>query len=138
MATGAKTIAELDASGLRSFGISTGAIIAGLFGLFFPWLFERGFPYWPWVIFGVLTLWALLAPKTLRALYRGWMRLGLLISRVTTPIVLGVLFFVLIMPFGIVRRVFGSDPMARRFDADATSYRVPSDPAPKENLENPY
>jgi hypothetical protein len=47
-------IRELDSGGLREFGLTTGGIVAGLFGLFFPWLLERPIPRWPWVIAGVL------------------------------------------------------------------------------------
>ena len=138
MAHHTTTIPELDAGGLRSFGLTTGAIFAGLFGLLFPWVFDRNLPLWPWILFAVLALWALIAPSTLRVVYRGWMRLGLLISRVTTPLVLGIVFYLLIAPVGLVRRLFGRDPMARAFDPDASSYRVESEKYSKENLENPY
>jgi len=39
---------------LREFGIVTGAIVAGLFGLFIPWLLEAKMPLWPWILAGVL------------------------------------------------------------------------------------
>lgn len=131
-------IPELDAKGLRNFGISTGAIIAGLFGLFLPWLFEHSLPRWPWIIFAVLAVWGLAAPTTLKPVYRGWMRLGLMISRITTPLVLGIVFYLVIMPFGIVHRFVAKDPMARKFDENAESYRVPSEQQSSDNLENPY
>lgn len=123
---------------LRKFGISTGAIIAILFGLFFPWVFERALPWWPWAVFGVLSAWAIVAPATLDPVYRGWMKLGVLISRVTTPIILGVVFFLVIMPLGLIRRMFGRDNLARRFDDSAASYRVESDVTDCERLEHPY
>ena len=50
------TIPELDRKGLRQFGIVTGGILAGLFGLFFPWLLEHSYPYWPWIVGGLLVL----------------------------------------------------------------------------------
>ena len=133
-----KTIPELDTDGLRNFGLTTGLIVAVLFGIFFPWLFGRGFPLWPWVLSAVLVTWALIAPSTLRRVYQRWMRLGLLISRVTTPLVLGIVFYIVIMPFGLVRRMFGRDPMSRAFDADASSYRVKTETRPRKSLENPY
>ncbi len=61
---------ELDRKGLRSFGITTGAIVAVLFGLFFPWLLGHAMPLWPWVLFGTLAGWALVAPASLRPVYR--------------------------------------------------------------------
>ena len=131
-------IPELDNKGLRSFGITTGAIVAVLFGLFFPWLLERGIPYWPWILASVLMMWGLVAPATLRPVYRVWMRFGLLMSRITTPLILGFVFFLIITPVGLVRNLFGRDSIQRNFDESCSSYRVQSKNAPRENLERPF
>jgi len=138
MAGSAHAIPELDRRGLREFGLVTGGILAGLFGLVLPWLFETGYPLWPWVAGGVLALWGLAAPMSLRPVHYWWMRLALLLSRVTTPIVLGVVFLLVFVPTALVMKLFGRDPMARRFDDRAASYRVPSHKAPREQAEKPY
>ena len=78
-------IPKLDAKGLRHFALSTGAIVAGLFGLALPWLFGWSIPWWPFVLAAVLSLWGLLAPATLRPVYRGWMSLGLLLIVSSLP-----------------------------------------------------
>jgi len=131
-------IQEIDRKGLREFGLVTGAIVAVLFGLFFPWLLESSIPAWPWVIAAVLGLWGLVAPDSLRPVYNGWMKLGLLLSKITTPIILGVIFYLVMLPIGLVMRLFGHDPMARNFDDQAESYRVSSRKIPRENVERPY
>jgi hypothetical protein len=131
-------IPELDAKGLRSFALTTGGIVIALFGLLLPWLLDLGFPIWPWVLGAVLGVWGLAAPASLRPVYRGWMRFGLLASRITTPIILGIVFYVVIMPMGLVMRLFGHDPMRRKLDTDEASYRVPSKSAPRESVERPY
>ena len=131
-------IPTLDRKGLREFGLVTGGIVAGLFGLLFPWLLDYRVPLWPWLVFAVLAAWALAAPGTLAPVYRAWMKFGLLIGRVTTPLILGVVFFFVIMPMGLVMRLAGRDPMARRFDEAAPSYRVPSMQRPKEHMEKPF
>ena len=138
MAIESRQIPELDRSGLKRFGLTTGAIVAGLFGLLLPWIFERGLPVWPWVFFAALASWALILPNSLRPVYRGWMHIGLLISRVTTPIILGIVFFLVVLPFGLVRRLFRLDSLNRNLDPDASTYRVKTQQNPKENLENPY
>jgi hypothetical protein len=138
MATTAHTLPELDRHGLRQFGIVTSGIIAVLFGLFFPWLFERPTPLWPWVFASALIPWALVAPASLRPVYRLWMRFGLLLSRLTTPVILGIAFFFMILPVALVMRLTGHDPLARRFDDKAESYRVPSHPPKRENMERPF
>ncbi|MGI9341647.1 MAG: SxtJ family membrane protein [Gammaproteobacteria bacterium] len=130
-------IPELDRKGLREFGLVTGGIVAGLFGLFFPWVFERSWPLWPWIVFAVLGGWGLIAPMSLRPVYRGWMRFGLMLSKVMTPLILGIVFFLLITPVAFLMKVFGNDPMSRDFDG-SDSYRVPTKKAKPENLEKPY
>ena len=131
------TIPELDRKGLREFGLVTGGIIAGLFGLFFPWVFERPLQVWPFIVFAVLGLWGLAAPMSLRPVYRVWMKFGLILSRITTPIIMGLVFYVVITPVAIFWKIIGKDGMARKFD-NSESYRVPSRKAPPENLERPY
>ena len=131
-------IPKLDRKGLRDFGVVTGAIVAGLFGLFFPWLLELKIPIWPWVLGAVLAVWGLVAPLKLDPVYHTWMKFGLLLSRITTPIVLGIVFFVVFFPIGFGMRLFGRDSLARRIDLETTSYRVPSVKPPKENVERPF
>jgi hypothetical protein len=137
-------IPELDRKGLREFGLVTGGIVAGLFGLFFPWLLDRPMPSWPvsyfgwpWIVFAVLGVWGLVAPMTLRPVYRIWMRFGLLLSKVMTPLIMGVVFFLVITPVAIVLKIMRKDPMSRKFDT-AESYRVVIEKPPTENLEKPY
>jgi hypothetical protein len=132
------TIPELDRKGLREFGLTTGAAIVVIFGLFFPWLLELDWPVWPWVISAPLWLLALIYPLWLRRIYRGWMRFGLLASRVMTPLVLGIVFFVMISPMAAVMRLMGKDPMRRALDPDQKTYRVKSTKSPKEKLERPF
>jgi hypothetical protein len=134
----AHLIPELDRKGLRDFGLVTGAIVAALFGLLFPWILERHYPIWPWIVLVVLGGWGLIAPELLRPVYRAWMKLGLMLSKVTTPIVMGAIFFVIIVPIGLVMRLMKRDPMRRSFERDATSYRIPSEQPPKANLEKPF
>jgi hypothetical protein len=130
-------IPELDRKGLREFGLVTGAIVAVLFGLFFPWILDRPIPRWPWVIFGVLTVLGLAAPMALNPVYKLWMRFGLIMSKIMTPLIMSIVFFFVITPVGLFRRLFAKDPLARTFD-DTDSYRVPSKKAKVENLEKPY
>jgi hypothetical protein len=134
----AHLIPELDRRGLRDFGLLTGGIVAGLFGLFFPWLLERPWPIWPWVLLAMLAGFGLLAPAALRPVYQLWMRFGLLLNRVTTPLILGILFFLVISPIGLLRRLRRTDALQRNFDERATSYRVPSVENPVKHFERPF
>ena len=136
-------IPELDRKGLREFGLVTGAIVAGLFGLFFPWLLDRPIslwppqPAWPWIIFGVLGAMGLIVPMALNPVYKVWMRFGLFMGKIMTPLIMSIVFYVVITPVGLFRRVFAKDSMAREFEETET-YRVPSKKPSVKNLERPY
>jgi hypothetical protein len=132
------TIETLDAAGYRKFGLVSGAIVVVLFGLAIPWLFSLNFPRWPWIFAGVLGSWALLLPTTLKPVYIGWMKFGNMMNWINTRIILGIVFYGLILPFGLVMRLFGNDPMKRKLDASVDSYRVPSHNDSKDNVERPY
>jgi len=132
------TIPELDQAGLRKFGLTTGAIVAVLFGLFFPWLLERPWPLWPWIVFGVLAVFALLAPKALNPIYKVWMRFGLIMSRITTPLIMGVVFFLIISPIALFRRLIGRDALHRSFNQAAVTYRTERSPPPPKHFERPF
>jgi len=40
-----------------------------------------------------------------------WMRFGFLLGKIISPIILGVIFFGLITPYGIIMRMFGRDEL---------------------------
>lgn len=65
-----------------------------------------------------LLIGALVAPAMLRPIDSAWMRLAHIVSRVTTPIFLAVVYFVVITPVGLLRRRLGSNPLVRRADGD--------------------
>jgi hypothetical protein len=131
-------IPELDRAGLRKFGLTTGAIVGVLFGILFPWLLEAGIVLWPWVLFALLAIMALVAPMSLGPVYHWWMRFGLFMSRFTTPLIMGLVFFLAITPMALIMKVFGKDPMKRTLAKDQTTYRVASLKTPRESLERPY
>lgn len=132
-------IPVLDNKGLRKFGITTGVIIVVLFAAFFPWVFDaETMPIWPWIVAGILWLPALFMPNSLRPVYTVWMRIGHAIGWVNTRIILGLVFYIVVLPMGLIMRMFGKDPMARKYDKAASSYRVKTVSEPKDRLEKPY
>ncbi|MEB3827308.1 SxtJ family membrane protein [Phormidium sp. CCY1219] len=133
------SIPKLDKKGLREFGLVTGAIFALLFGILIPWIRSHGWPIWPWIVAAVLWGWALVAPMTLDPIYKVWMRFGLVLGAINTRILLGIVFYALMMPMGaIMRWAFKKDPMARKLDHHMESYRVPSTVRSRESMEKPF
>ena len=54
---------------------------------------------------------AFLTPQVLSPLNRLWFCLGLLLGKIVSPIVLGLIFFLLITPVSLVTRLFGRDEL---------------------------
>jgi len=129
---------ELSTPELRKFGLTTGAIVAVLFGLLLPWLFNHGYPFWSWILAGILWLWALIAPATLKPVYNGWMKVGHVLGWINTRIILGLMFFTVFFAVGLVLKILGKDPMSRKIDKTAESYRVTSRVHTKDHVERPF
>ena len=115
----------------RAFGL----VFAAVFAIVGAWPMLAGGGPRPWalaVAAGFAAL-ALLAPRALAPLNRVWTRFGLLLATVTNPLVMGLLFFLVVTPMGLVMRALGKDPLRRRFEREAASYwieRRPPGPAP--------
>ena len=98
----------------RTFGF----VFTGIFLIVSAYLWSQDSKTTTIQIFLVLALvflaLALLMPVALRPLNKAWYKLGLLMGRVVSPIVLGILFFILISPIAIVMRLAGRDPLKLR------------------------
>ncbi|NKC01525.1 MAG: sxtJ [Pseudomonadales bacterium] len=129
---------ELSKKHLREFGLVTSAMVVVLFGLLLPWLFGLNFPTWPWLFAATMSSLALLAPSSLGGVYRVWMRFGLLMSKVTTPIIMGLVFLVAILPAALIMKIIGRDALRKDLDPNATTYKEASEDLPKERLQDPY
>lgn len=102
--------ARLTAAQGRRFGLTVG----GAFLLFAAIAWWRGHPTTVTVLGslgGALTVAGLVIPTLLGPVERAWMKLAHLISKVTTPIVMGVMYLVVMTPVGLLRRSFGGNPM---------------------------
>jgi hypothetical protein len=62
----------------------------------------------------LLGLAALLIPDRLGPVQRAWMTFALALSRITTPIILGIVWYVVITPMGLLRRIVGGNPLTHR------------------------
>jgi hypothetical protein len=105
--------ARLTAAEGRRFAFTVGIAFAVLGGI--GWWREHlrlasGFG----AVAGALLLLGLLVPAQLGPVQRAWMRLAHLISRVTAPIVMGVVYFLVISPIAVGMGLFGKRPLRVR------------------------
>lgn len=128
----------VDRKELRNFGFIFGAGLVVIFGLLFPWLGDRSWPAWPWITAAILAAAGLLYPSALKPLQVSWLKIGHVLGWINTRIILGVVFFVIFLPVSLMLRLLGKDPLHRKQDATATSYRVTSKSSPKDQMERPF
>ncbi len=115
----------------RSFGL----VFAAAFAVLAAWPLLHGEVVRRWALVPAAAFAALAfaAPRVLAPLNRVWMRFGLLLGRVMNPLVLGLLFFPVVTPMGLVMRLLGKDPLRRCLEPKAASYwieRRPPGPVP--------
>ena len=123
----------VDVKQLRHFGYLVGGIF-GVIGLW-PLLWRQQNPrLWALALTVLLVVPALVAPRILAPVYRVWMRLGEVLAWINTRIILGVVFYGVVTPIGLVMRLMGHDPMRRRFEAAGESYRVRCVPRPATHM----
>ena len=127
-----------DVRELRLFGLMMGGFIAAIFGLLIPWIWDLEFVEWPWITAAVFIVWGLAAPATLSSVFRLWMKLGAVLGWINTRLLLGLVFYLMFFPLGVMMRLFGWDAMHRKLNADAQSYRIASKVAARNNMEKPF
>lgn len=108
---------------LRSFGLLVGGIFAVISLWPLVWHGE-GLRIWAIIVAGALAVPAVVVPKSLKLIYRGWMAIGDVLGWINTRIILGIVFYGVVTPIGTYRRWRGHDPMRRSWDPQAETYRV--------------
>jgi hypothetical protein len=107
----------------REFGL----IVGGIFVLLGGWWIYRGkFLNAAHVILplgGLLVIFGLLWPRVLVLPNRAWMLLAEGLSFVTTRIILAVVFFLVVTPIGVVKRMMGWDPLSRRSERSESYWK---------------
>ena len=112
------------------------AIIA-IFGLAIPFLLDHQPGWWPWVLALVFFLLALIRPTLLAGIYTVWMAFGSVMSRVNSFLILGLVFFMMVTPLGLLLRLFGNDPLQLKPD-ESESLFSSSTPRPPSHMKNPF
>ena len=118
---------------LRHFGFLVGGIF-GAIGLW-PMVWRHQSPrQWALALAIALVLPAQVAPRILAPVYRAWMALGEVLAWINTRIILGVVFYGVVTPLGLLMRLFSRDPMRRQFDRTGESYRILRTPRPATHM----
>jgi hypothetical protein len=133
-----KVLAPTDRTELRQFGLGLGLLTVVIFWAAVPWLWDRTRPEWPLLAGPAIAAIALLWPAAIYPLYRLLLPFARVLGIVNTWLLLGAVFFGILLPVGWVLQRTGRLQYVTRFDADAASYRTDVDPAHTVRLEEPF
>lgn len=112
----------------RSFGLLFAFVFA--VAAFYPLLKGGEVRAWAIAVAVAFGLLALVLPRALRPLNKIWMGIGKVMHRIVSPVILGFLYLVAVVPTGLILRIKGSDPLRLKRDAAAKSYWTAREDAP--------
>ena len=118
---------EIKVSSDRSFGI----VFTLVFLAVGVWVVSGGQSK-GWLFFVSAALFLVVAiarPSILGPLNRAWAKLGLLLGQVFNPILLGVVFFLVVTPMAVIRRLLGKDSLHLKSKSNLESYWIDRSPA---------
>ena len=128
---------EVTKKTLRQFGLMVGGIFLFI-GLWpFVWR-QEAVHIWAIILGSLLAIAGLMMPGLLKHVYKGWMWVGHVMGWVNTRIILGILFYGVVTPMGLVMKLTGRDPMRRGFESEAQTYRVIRQPRPASHMKNMF
>lgn len=124
----------VDKKQLRNFGFLVGSVFSVM--AVWPFLF-RGEPFRLWAlgVGGVLIVLGGILPALLAPIYKAWMWIGHVLGWINTRILLGIVFYGLVTPTGLLFRLMGKQTMRETFAADSQTYRVLRSPRPRGHMK---
>ncbi len=128
---------RIDASrtAVRKFGLLFGAlsVLVGAYMLY------RGHGTWVWALGAAVFFWVtgLVGYPVLKPVYIGWMKFAYVLGWINTRLFLGLFFYLILTPMGLLLRLLGKDLLDEKIDKNAATYwkkREPVDPSRYERL----
>jgi len=123
---------EVVGSSNRSFGVVF-AVVFAIIALL-PLFHGGGVRFWSLGVAALFAALAFAAPQVLAPLNRLWLKLGLFLHKIVNPIVLGIMFYGVVTPTGLIMRLLGKDLLRLKREPAAASYwieRTPPGPKPE-------
>jgi saxitoxin biosynthesis operon SxtJ-like protein len=84
--------------------------------------------WWSLIISGLFLFATLAAPSLLTIPNRLWRRVGLLLHRIVSPVVLAIMFYLVVTPLGLLMRMFAKNSLRLRRESAAESYWIKREP----------
>ena len=106
----------------KSFGVVFSIVF--LIVSLYPLINSESLRIWALVASIIFFLLAFIAPKILVLPNKLWFKFGLLIGSIVAPIVMAFVYFVTVLPTGLIMRLLGKDLLKQKLDKNAKSYWI--------------
>jgi hypothetical protein len=128
----------MNAHGIRRFGLIAFLFFGALCGIGL-WT-EKPLPTYFFGSLSVLGLGFILIPARLKPVHTAWLKIAHFVGKIITTLILTLVYYLVITPSAIIKRLFGGPPLPVRPDKEASSYWVArAEPAqPKERFFKRY
>ena len=125
---------EIKISSNRSFGIVF--FIVFLLIALYPLLKDNDLRIWSLVISFIFLILGLINSKILTPLNRLWFKFGLLLGKFISPLIMGIIFFIVVTPIGIIMRLLKKDLLNLKFNKKETYWIDKTEP--KSKMKNQF
>ena len=125
---------EIKISSNRSFGIVF--FIVFLLIALYPLLKGNDLRIWSLIISFIFLTLGLVNSKILTPLNRLWFKFGLLLGKFLSPLIMGIIFFVVVTPIGIIMRLLKKDLLNLKYNKKETYWIDKS--GPKSKMKNQF
>tara|TARA_B100001287_G_scaffold206091_1_gene175195 strand:+ start:188 stop:556 length:369 start_codon:yes stop_codon:yes gene_type:complete len=118
----------------RSFGIVF--FVVFLLIAIYPILNNEEVRLWSLLISSVFLILGLINSQILTPLNKLWFKLGLLLGKIISPLVMGLIFFLVVTPIGLIMRILGKDVLNLKYNKNK-SYWIEKK-GPKSRMKNQF
>ena len=125
---------DVKISSNRSFGIVF--FVVFLLIALYPLIFEGDARIWSLIISIIFLILGLLDSKILAPLNKIWFKFGILLGKIVSPLIMGIIFFLVVTPIGFIMRLLGKDVLNLKYNKNK-SYWIEKK-GPKSKIKNKF
>lgn len=119
----------------RSFGIVF--FIVFLFIALYPITYSEDIRIWSLIISFIFIILGLLNSKILTPLNKLWFKFGVILGKIISPIIMGIIFFLVVTPIGLIMKVLGKDLLRLKYNKKDNTYWIEKS-GPTSKMKNQF
>ena len=125
---------DIKISSNRSFGIVF--FVVFLLIAFYPLTYSGEIRIWSVITSLIFLVLGLLNSKFLTPLNKLWFRFGIFLGKIISPMIMGIIFFLVVTPIGLIMRLLGKDVLNLKY-SENKSYWIEKD-GPESKMKNQF